>query len=280
MSSGGDIWRRLGQNLIRRRLGARKDGATEPAAIAGELSLRARFRPWLSPPLLAAVVAVLALGWLLADLLPGTGLPGTGLPDSGPKLASPAPAPPGEAGLEPEQAIPPIHVADWTPFLNEVEPAAGRPPDGADGGARPLPEIPEAPASLDDVARELRRRRAELVELEAGLRLREAATRAAEASLAAQLDRLEAYRLELAALLGQIDAQEEERLRQLVKMYESMRAKSAAAIFDRLDLPVIMAVAARMREAKMAAILAAMDPNRARLVTAELARERQLPKLE
>jgi flagellar motility protein MotE (MotC chaperone) len=44
-------------------------------------------------------------------------------------------------------------------------------------------------------------------------------------------------------------------------------------------MPVILAVAERMREAKMAAILAAMDPARARVVTSELARHRELPQL-
>ena len=95
----------------------------------------------------------------------------------------------------------------------------------------------------------------------------------------AQIERLEAFQLELEALVGAAEAEEEERLQQLVKMYESMRAKSAAAIFDQLELSVILAVAKRMREARMAAILAAMNPSRARVVTTELARERELPHL-
>lgn len=142
-----------------------------------------------------------------------------------------------------------------------------------------LLEIPDTPPSLDDVARALQQRRAEVLELEARLALREAAVRAAEADVMAQIERLEAFQLELEALVGAAEAEEEERLQQLVKMYESMRAKSAAAIFDQLELPVILAVAKRMREARMAAILAAMNPNRARVVTTELARERELPHL-
>ena len=145
--------------------------------------------------------------------------------------------------------------------------------------SHPLVEIPDALPGLDDVARTLQRRRAEILELEARLALREAAVRAAEADVVAQIERLEAFQLELEALVGAAAAEEEERLQQLVKMYESMRAKSAAAIFNQLELPVILAVAKRMREARMAAILAAMDPSRARVVTTELARERELPRL-
>ena len=143
-----------------------------------------------------------------------------------------------------------------------------------------LLEIPDTPPGLDDVARTLQRRRAEILELEARLALREAAVRAAEADVVAQIERLEAFQLELEALVGAAEAEEEERLQQLVKMYESMRAKSAAAIFDQLELSVILAVAKRMREARMAAILAAMNPSRARVVTTELARERELPRLD
>ena len=45
-------------------------------------------------------------------------------------------------------------------------------------------------------------------------------------------------------------------------------------MFDRLDLELLTRVAARMREVKMAAVLAAMDPEKARRVTIELARRR------
>lgn len=143
-----------------------------------------------------------------------------------------------------------------------------------------LLKMPDTPPGLDDVARTLQQRRAEILELEARLALREAAVRAAEADVMAKIERLEAFQLQLEALVGAAEAEEEERLQQLVKMYESMRAKSAAAIFDELELPVILAVAKRMREARMAAILAAMNPSRARVVTTELARERELPPLD
>ncbi len=194
----------------------------------------------------------------------------------------------GAAEVVPPVALP-ISTVALLPALADLvpEPAAGPAPreraaavDDGPAGRRALPEIPDVPMELDDIARELQRRRTEVLELQAALALREAAVRAAEADLAAQVDRLEAFKRQLEALVGEAEAEEEERLQQLVRMYESMRAKSAAAIFDRLELPVILAVAERMREARMAAILAAMDPARARVVTSELARERELPRLD
>jgi flagellar motility protein MotE (MotC chaperone) len=222
-----------------------------------------RWRPPASLPLATAAVAGLALALLVVDMVPDGATPEK----------------PAASVVIPEPPTSPVAPL-LDPLVSTPEPAAGPEVAEPPAGRRSLPEIPDVPAELDDIARELQRRRAEVLELEATLALREAAVRAAEADLAAQVDRLEAFKGELEALVGEAEAEEEERLQQLVRMYESMRAKSAAAIFDRLELPVILAVARRMREARMAAILAAMDPARARVVTSELASERELPRLD
>ena len=72
------------------------------------------------------------------------------------------------------------------------------------------------------------------------------------------------------------DAAEEAKLTSLVKIYETMKPKAAAEIFDRLEMSVLIRVVERMREAKSADVLARMDPVRARQVTAELARRTRL----
>ena len=51
---------------------------------------------------------------------------------------------------------------------------------------------------------------------------------------------------------------------------------SAAEIFDRLEMPVLIRVVERMREAKSADVLARMDPVKAKQVTTELARRTEL----
>ena len=56
-----------------------------------------------------------------------------------------------------------------------------------------------------------------------------------------------------------------------------MRPRDAAAIFDELEMPVLVRLMDRMREAKAAPVLGAMRPERARLLTAELARHRARP---
>jgi flagellar motility protein MotE (MotC chaperone) len=53
-----------------------------------------------------------------------------------------------------------------------------------------------------------------------------------------------------------------------------MKPKDAAAIFNDLQMPVLLQVLDRMKDAKAAAVMAAMNPDRARDVTAELAQMR------
>ena len=60
----------------------------------------------------------------------------------------------------------------------------------------------------------------------------------------------------------------------LVKLYETMKAKDAAVIFNDLQMPVLLQVLDRMKDSKAAAVMAAMNPDKARDVTADLAQMR------
>jgi flagellar motility protein MotE (MotC chaperone) len=62
----------------------------------------------------------------------------------------------------------------------------------------------------------------------------------------------------------------------LVKVYEQMKPKDAARIFEKLDMSVQLAVATRMREQRMAAIMAAMSPDAARALTMEMANQARI----
>jgi flagellar motility protein MotE (MotC chaperone) len=53
-----------------------------------------------------------------------------------------------------------------------------------------------------------------------------------------------------------------------------MKPKDAATIFNDLAMPVLLQVLDRMKDAKAAAIMAAMNPDKARDVTTELAQMR------
>ena len=57
-----------------------------------------------------------------------------------------------------------------------------------------------------------------------------------------------------------------------MKVSEAMKAKSAATIFDPMALDLLLPIVRQMRETKVAAIVAEMDPAKARALTADLAR--------
>ncbi|MBY0566443.1 MAG: hypothetical protein K2P70_03985 [Hyphomonadaceae bacterium] len=72
-------------------------------------------------------------------------------------------------------------------------------------------------------------------------------------------------------LLGQLDEAQEERLTALVDVYQRMRARDAAVVFDGLEDEVLVQVASRMRQANLAEIMGRMNPERARRLTTMLA---------
>jgi flagellar motility protein MotE (MotC chaperone) len=120
----------------------------------------------------------------------------------------------------------------------------------------------------------LRARRAEIEAREQAAAQREVMLAAAERRLMARVEELTALQARLEALERERAAREDAGLRGLVKLYEGMRPRDAAAIFDELDMPVLLSIVDRMREARAAPVLGAMRPDRARALTAELARLR------
>jgi flagellar motility protein MotE (MotC chaperone) len=148
--------------------------------------------------------------------------------------------------------------------------------------ARALPGAVRSPA-LDrlsrteiEVLQQLAERRAALDRREQELERQAALLATAEASLAAQLQQLERLHVEISATIAAHDAKEEAKLASLVKIYETMKPKAAAEIFDRLEMPLLIRVIERMRAPKSADVLARMDPAKAKQVTAELARRAEL----
>jgi flagellar motility protein MotE (MotC chaperone) len=159
-----------------------------------------------------------------------------------------------------------------------VEPGAGP------AGAMPDPPAPahgvDGPhtvEALEDFATELGRRQARLAEREQVIALREAAVKLVEERIGEQIARLERLGGELERLLGQASEDEKARIAQLVKVYEAMKAKNAALIFEPMGLDLLLPIVRGMRDTKIAAIVAEMDPAKARALTAELARARELP---
>ena len=118
-----------------------------------------------------------------------------------------------------------------------------------------------------------------LDEVEKDLVTREALLRAAEQELERKFQELASLRRDIEKLLEKQSAEEQARVSSLVKIYEGMKPKDAAAIFNTLDLDVLVSVMSKMSERKISGILAAMNPERARTVTIMLAEQSKLPTL-
>ena len=121
---------------------------------------------------------------------------------------------------------------------------------------------------------DLRARREQLDARDAALASRESMLAAAEKKLSAQIRDLQALQQRLEALDASRKEQEAAAWQGLVKVYETMKPRDAATIFNDLGMSVLLSVVDRMKEAKAAAILAAMLPDKARDVTTQLAQKR------
>lgn len=159
--------------------------------------------------------------------------------------------------------------------VSPVPPAAA-PGAAAAPAAAPAPAAEPAPVSDGEkaVLLELRHRREQLDGREAGLAQRESVIAAAEQKLATRIAELQALQKHLEELDAARKQREDASWQGLVKLYEAMKPRDAATIFDDLDMPVLLQVVDRMKEAKAAPILAAMHPDKARDLTSQLAQMR------
>ncbi len=147
---------------------------------------------------------------------------------------------------------------------------------------RNLPDFPVVTFSETEieVLQSLSKRRKALEEREQRLMQREALLNAAEQEVDRKIAELGVLRGEIEGLLGQQEKVQEERLRSMVKIYESMKPSQAAEIFNTLDMDILLPVLSRMSERKSAPIFASMNPERARQVTMRLVEQSQLPTLD
>jgi flagellar motility protein MotE (MotC chaperone) len=180
-------------------------------------------------------------------------------PPSPPQEES-APAKP-EAVAKPETAGKPETAA-------KPEAAAKKPSEGT-----PVPLDSERVASPAEraILESLQKRRTELDARARELDMRESLLQAAEKRLEGRIAELKDLQARVDAAVGQKDEAEQARFKNLVNMYDNMKAKDAAKIFDRLDLKVLVAVATQINPRRMSDILAQMSPDAAERLTVELA---------
>ncbi|MDA8230682.1 MAG: MotE family protein [Magnetospirillum sp.] len=187
---------------------------------------------------------------------------------------------------QPPRGQGPAQVAAATPQAPVAAPAspapakpqsgpqpAGPPAGGSDGDSG----AGEMTQTEIDVLEKLSARRAQLDAREKDIERREDLLKAAESQIDRKVAEMKSLQSTIEGLLRQYNEQEDNKMRSLVKIYENMKPKDAAKIFEQLDMEILLEVVERMKEQKVAPILAEMDPSKAKNVTAELAQRRQMP---
>ncbi len=170
--------------------------------------------------------------------------------------ATKAPTPaPKEAGAE--------AVADKKP--KPVEPK--KEPDGIPIQLDPKPLSAAERAILE----RLTERRSELEQRSRELDVRETLLQAAEKRIESRVTELKDVEARIVAATQKKEEADGARLKSLVTMYENMKAKDAARIFDRLDIKLATEVANLINPRRMSDIMAQMAPESAERLTVELA---------
>jgi flagellar motility protein MotE (MotC chaperone) len=194
-----------------------------------------------------------------------------------PPAAAPAPQPAmPPAGGQPAAAVPPAAGgAQASASSSEAVPSLGR---SSRMSARDTARDPSSftPAEIE-ILQQLSERRAEIDRRAEEVNQREIVLKATEQRIEERIGKLEEIQKTIDGLLKKYDEQEETKLKSLVRIYETMKPKEAARIFEQMEMPVLLSVIDRMKERSAAPVLAAMDPAKANLVTVALAEKRQLP---
>jgi flagellar motility protein MotE (MotC chaperone) len=122
-----------------------------------------------------------------------------------------------------------------------------------------------------DVLESLQERREALDAREEEIALRERLLQATELRVEQRVAELKEIEAQIEASFGRQAEEQREQLQNLVGLYENMKPKDAARIFDRLDMAVLIGVVEQMPARRMAPIMAKMDPAVAERLTVELA---------
>jgi flagellar motility protein MotE (MotC chaperone) len=171
------------------------------------------------------------------------------------KAPTPAPAPK-DASAD---------AAEKKPAPKPIEPK--REPDGIPIQMDPKPVSAAERAILERLVE----RRHELEQRNRELDVREALLVEAERRIETRTNELKEIESRISVASEKKDEADKARLKSLVTMYENMKAKDAARIFDRLDVKLATEVANQINPRRMSDILAQMSLEAAERLTMELA---------
>ena len=147
-------------------------------------------------------------------------------------------------------------------------PEAAR-PEGTNANREPSPPVsPSERAILE----RLQSRRQDLEARAREIDIRESLLKAAEKRIESRVEELKAVESRISTASEQKSEADAARFKGIVTMYEGMKPKDAAKVFDRLEMPVLIEIASQIAPRKMSEVLGQMSPEAAERLTVELAR--------
>ncbi len=151
-------------------------------------------------------------------------------------------------------------------------------------------QSPRVSESERDILERLQSRRQELEQRAREIEIRESLLKAAEKRIESRVEEMKALEAKSSTSAGQRGEQDAARFKGIITMYEGMKPKDAAKVFDRLEMSVLIEIASQIAPRKMSDIMGLMQPEAAERLTVELARRAgaggeknqaaELPKIE
>ena len=153
--------------------------------------------------------------------------------------------------------------------------------DTGNGQPAPATQAPELNNQEEiEILLQLRRRREELDARDNAIKLKEGILDSTEKRIDKKISELKSLEDTIKKLLDDFTAEEKRKLERLVSVYETMKPKEAAPIFDTLDMRYQIALAKEMNPKKFAAMMAKMTNKNAKALTEKMADIAQAPTLD
>ena len=148
-----------------------------------------------------------------------------------------------------------------------------------------------APVSASEraILERLQSRRQELEARAREIEIRESLLKSAEKRIESKVEEIKAVESRISTASGVKSETDAARFKGIITMYEGMKPKDAAKVFDRLEMSVLFEIASQIAPRKMSDILGLMQAEAAERLTVEMARRAgsdkaaavvELPKIE
>jgi flagellar motility protein MotE (MotC chaperone) len=155
----------------------------------------------------------------------------------------------------------------------EAKPVAAAPEVKPAEGTVVYPEqAPSVSPSERAILERLQARRQELETRAREIDIRESLLKAAEKRIESQTEELKATESRITTATQQKAEADNARFKGIITMYEGMKPKDAAKVFDHLEMPVLIEIATQIAPRKMSDILGLMSTEAAERLTVEMAR--------